>query len=210
MTVKLAIFDFDGTLANTYPVFIDSINALAAKHRFRQVAPEDEPAFRQLGAADILRKLELPLWRVPAVIAGFKAIMRERIREVAPFPDIVETLKAMTACRVALAIATSNARDNVNTVLGAALLERLIAIECSSPLFGKHHGLRRILHATQTSQADAIYIGDEIRDAQAAQRAGIRFGAVAWGYTEMDALLRQNPAEVFRAPGELLRLGRAT
>jgi phosphoglycolate phosphatase len=209
MTVKLAIFDFDGTLADTYPVFVDSINALAERHQFRQIAADEEHTLRQLSAADILRELELPIWRVPAVISDFRAIMRERIHEVRPFPDIVETLQAMADQQIALAVATSNTIDNVSAVVGASFIDQLTAIECGSPLFGKQYRLRQILHATKASKSETIYIGDEIRDAEAAQRAGIQFGAVAWGYTNLEALLRQNPTEVFRTPADLLRLSPA-
>ena len=209
MPTKLVIFDFDGTLADTYPVFIDSINALAARHRFRQVTNHDEHALRQLSAIDILRELRLPLWRVPAVASDFRAIMRARIHEVQPFPDIVETLKTMADRRVALAVATSNSIDNVSAVVGSSLLRDLAALECGSPLFGKQHRLRRILQKTQVDGSEAIYVGDEIRDAEAARRAGMPFGAVAWGYTALDALLRHNPEEVFRTPAELLRLSGA-
>ncbi|TKC87981.1 HAD family hydrolase [Trinickia terrae] len=209
MAVKLAIFDFDGTLADTYPVFIDSINALAARHGFRRVEKGEEQKLRQLSAVDILRELQLPLWRVPAVISDFRAVMRERIDEVKPFPDIVDTLRTMAEARIALAVATSNTIDNVRTVVGASLLEHFIALECGSTLFGKEYRLRRILQATHIPPSDTLYIGDEIRDAQAAQQAGMSFGAVAWGYTHIDALLRHDPAEVFHAPADLLRLGSA-
>ncbi len=54
--------------------------------------------------------------------------------------------------------------------------------------------------------AEAIYIGDETRDAEAAAEAGVAFGAVAWGYAAPAALLACRPAEVFAAPGDILRI----
>jgi phosphoglycolate phosphatase len=209
MTTRLAIFDFDGTLADTYPVFIGSINALAVRHRFRQVEHHETEALRRLSAIDVLRELRLPLWRVPAVAADFRAMMRERIHEVQPFPGVVEALRAMAERRIEVAVATSNSLDNVSAVVGASLVGNLAALECGSPLFGKQHRLRRILQKTRIPCSDAIYVGDEIRDADAARRVGMAFGAVAWGYTELDALLRQHPAQVFRSPDELLRLSGA-
>ena len=41
--LRLALFDFDGTLADSYPVFADSLNGLAARHGFRQT--EMEPGY---------------------------------------------------------------------------------------------------------------------------------------------------------------------
>jgi phosphoglycolate phosphatase len=183
MTVKLAIFDFDGTLANTYPVFADSLNALAIKHGFRQVAYDEQCKLRSMSAVEVLREVELPLWKVPAVLSDFRKIMRQRINEIRPFSGMASVLHTIMQERVAVAIATSNSIDNVKAVLGDSLIDRFAAVECSSTLFGKSHRLRRILKKTQADKAETIYIGDEIRDAEAAERAGVSFGAVAWGYT---------------------------
>lgn len=209
MTIKLAIFDFDGTLADTYPVFADSLNALAVKHGFRQVANDEQHMLRGLSAGEVLRELQIPLWKVPAVLSDFRKVMRQRIDEIQPFSGVVNVLHTMMQGHVELAVATSNSIDNVKAVLGESLINRLAALECGSSMFGKSHRLRRILKKTQANTADAIYVGDEIRDAQAAERAGVSFGAVAWGYTDLAALLRTNPSSVFRAPADLLCLIRS-
>jgi phosphoglycolate phosphatase len=206
MTIKLAIFDFDGTLANTFAVFGESLNTLALKHRFRQVVPEDESRMRSMSASEILRELRLPLWRVPAVLSDYRKMLRKRIDEVHPFPGIVPVVDMLLDHGVALAVATSNTVENVNAVLGPERVERFAALECGSSLFGKSHRLGRILKQTETHRDQAVYIGDELRDAEAAQRVGVQFGAVAWGYTSFDALLLINPGMIFRVPADLAML----
>ncbi|HXZ10384.1 MAG TPA: HAD hydrolase-like protein [Paraburkholderia sp.] len=208
MATRLAIFDFDGTLANTWPVFSRSLNTLAARHGFREVHADEVPRLRRLGAGEILRELQLPLWRVPAVLSDFRAIMQREVAQVASFAGLTDALHTLADNHVALALATSNSIANVNAVLGARLINRFAAIECGSPLFGKPHRLRQILKRTQIPQHDAIYIGDEIRDAEAASRVGVRFGAVAWGYTDIEALIGQHPHAVFREPADIAHLGR--
>jgi phosphoglycolate phosphatase len=49
----------------------------------------------------------------------------------------------------------------------------------------------------------SILIGDEIRDADAARQVHMAFGAVAWGYTNYEALLAQSPNESFSRVDEL-------
>jgi phosphoglycolate phosphatase len=207
MAIKLAIFDFDGTLADTYPLFAGSLNALAAKHGFRQVAADEMHTLRSLSASQVLGALQIPLWRVPAVLADFRRVMLERIHEIQPFAGVLEALHTLAQRRIALALASSNSLDNVRAVLGPAVLEQFAALECGATLFGKPHRLRRILKQTRGDASATIYIGDEIRDAQAAARLGMTFGAVAWGYTDLEALLRLHPAQVFRVPADLLDLG---
>jgi phosphoglycolate phosphatase len=119
----------------------------------------------------------------------------------------VEVLNEMLQMGIHVALATSNSSANVKAVLGESLLNRFTAMECDASLFGKAHRLRRILKVTGADKSEAIYIGDEIRDAEAAAKAGVVFGAVAWGYTDLQALLRTDPGEVFRVPGDMLHLG---
>jgi phosphoglycolate phosphatase len=206
MTTKLAIFDFDGTLADTYPVAVDCINELAVRHTFRRISHADLHELRQLSAVEVLKALQLPLGRVPVVLADYRRMLRQRLDEVEPFPGVLETLRTMADRNIVLALVTSNAIDIVRSVVGQCLLSRFAAVECGASLFGKSAGLRRVLAATRIDGSQAMYIGDEIRDAHAAQRAGVAFGAVAWGYTELQALLRQDPGEVFRVSADLLRL----
>jgi phosphoglycolate phosphatase len=209
MTIRLAIFDFDGTLADTFPLFIESINDLATRHDFRQVSDNEVDRLRAMGARDILRALQLPMHRVPKVVFDFRSIMQRRSSEIHPFAGIEHALQSLADREIVLALATSNSLENVEAVLGHQLVGRFAQIECSSALFGKAHRLRKILQATRIDSKEAIYIGDEIRDAHAARKIGIRFGAVAWGYTESDALMRLRPAAVFTRPTDLINLASA-
>ncbi|MCX8956067.1 HAD hydrolase-like protein [Erwinia psidii] len=208
MTIKLVIFDFDGTLADSWPVFTDSLNGLAARHGFRQVNPEGLDALRSKSATEVLRELQLPLWKVPAVLSDFRKIMRQRISEIEPFPNMAAVLHALLQQPVELAIATSNSFENVEAVLGRDLVRHFSTVECGSSLFGKAHRIRRILKKTHVDRTQAIYIGDEIRDAEAAGRLGMSFGAVAWGYTEAEVLRRTNPYSLFQTPADMLNLNR--
>jgi phosphoglycolate phosphatase len=63
-----------------------------------------------------------------------------------------------------------------------------------------------VLARSGVPAADAICVGDEIRDGQAARAAGVAFGAVSWGYHALAALRGEGPAEVFERVEDLLRL----
>ena len=69
----------------------------------------------------------------------------------------------------------------------------------SFSIFGKTSRFRRVLRRSGLRNDEVLCVGDEIRDAEAARAAGIPFGAVTWGYTTADALLRHEPAEVFQS-----------
>ena len=75
-------------------------------------------------------------------------------------------------------------------------------------MFGKAKKFVKVMRMAGISPAQTIAIGDEVRDAEAASKAGIAFGAVSWGYASTDALRGTRPALVFSRMEEIAeRLG---
>jgi phosphoglycolate phosphatase len=70
-------------------------------------------------------------------------------------------------------------------------------------VFGKQAKLKKLLKQSGVEANEAICIGDEIRDIQAAEKMQIPFGAVSWGYTNVEAMKAHHPAEVFASVGEI-------
>ena len=67
MPYALVIFDLDGTLADSFPWFLTVANAVAREYGFRQIADDEIEPLRRAGSHDILRRLEVPLWKLPAI-----------------------------------------------------------------------------------------------------------------------------------------------
>src|SRR6266581_1224586 len=70
MPYPLVIFDLDGTLADSLPWFLRNVNSVADKFSFRRVAEEDIEVLRGLGSREILRRLEVRLWKLPGIRAA--------------------------------------------------------------------------------------------------------------------------------------------
>lgn len=77
-------------------------------------------------------------------------------------------------------------------------------VKLFASMFGKAKRFKAVLRASGLSAADAICIGDEIRDFDAARAAGIALGAVTWGYTAGDALRALKPDHTFDTFDEIL------
>ena len=71
-------------------------------------------------------------------------------------------------------------------------------------MFGKKRKLEALIASAGLRPEQALYVGDEIRDAQAAQAAGIPFRGVAWGYTAPSALQPHCDAPLLERPEDLL------
>lgn len=207
MRYRLAIFDFDGTLSDSYPWFVGMVNEMADRYRFRRVEPHDLEVLRGLEARKIIEHLGMPMWKTPLVARHFRRRMADDLARIPLFPGAREMLRTLHGRGVTLAIVTSNSEANVRRLLGAdAALIRHYG--CEAGLFGKRTKLRKALRAAGVRPADAIAIGDEIRDVEAARAEGIPFGAVSWGYASREALAALGPAEIFDSVEEIVeRLG---
>jgi phosphoglycolate phosphatase len=201
----LVIFDFDGTLADSLPFFLQAQQDLAQRHGFEAASGERMEALRHLDARALLRELGIPAWKLPAMIADFLAAMRHA-PPVPLFPGIADTLTQLHDRGVRLAILTSNSADNVPRVLGAELMGVIEFLDGGAHVLGKHRRISRMLKQARVASTEAIYVGDQLSDGEAARRAGVAFGAVGWGYSHPDALRASGPGEFFASVEELGRM----
>ncbi len=203
MKYKLVAFDFDGTLADSFPFFVEVFDTLADAHGFSRLDRSNMDAWRGHDAKRLMQHVGLPMWKFPKVAMHFKSLMAANIARIRLFDGIDACLQELSASGAALAVVSSNSIGNVRTVLGpqAALFGHF---ECGVDLFGKHHKLRRLLTRSGLQPHQMLCVGDELRDIEAARAEGLPCGVVAWGYSRFDALLAQLPDEAFGSVGELV------
>lgn len=191
MTARMVIFDFDGTLADSFGWFLAQLDDVAKRYGFRRVRPEDVADFRRLDARQILERLALPRWKLPLVAAHMRSLQAKA--DIRPFPGIAEMLADLSRSGLRLALVSSNAAVNVRRVLGPDTIARFDHLDCGAGLFGKAGRLKTVLRRAAIPADQTIAIGDEIRDIEAARACGIATGAVSWGYTDGEALAARSP-----------------
>ena len=201
MRYDLIILDLDGTLADSFPFFTSVHNQLAERYGFRRIDGADIETLRGQSARDVMRHVGLPRWKLPAVARRFVHLMRAA--EVPLFDGIGEALHQLHRRGVALALVSSNAADNCRRILGDEHWRQLVHVECGASIFGKRRRIERVLKATRTPRERALYVGDQITDAEAAHAAGVAFCAVAWGYATPESLRAANPRHLLRNAREL-------
>ena len=204
MKYGLAIFDFDGTLADSFPRFVDTVNRAAEEYRFNPIRTDEVEMLRGYGARRIMQHLAVPGWKLPLIARRMRRLFAEELDRIRPFPGVEAALRLLAERGVALAIVSSNSRDNVTRVLGPETTALFAHFGCDVSVFGKRRVLRRVIRAARVPVARAIYVGDEIRDLEAARAEGIAFGAVAWGYTLPGALASHAPDHLFQSFDDLV------
>jgi phosphoglycolate phosphatase len=206
MPYRLAIFDFDGTLADSFPFFVSVYNQLAREFAFRVVEPDEMEALRGCGAREIMARVGMPAWKLPKVSRRFIGLMRESRDRIALFEGAEDALGHLADAGVRLAVVSSNSLDNVRAVLGPQITDRIGHFECGVSIFGKRSRLRKVLRASGVRASEAIAIGDQATDLEAAHAEGIAAGAVAWGYARPELLRSLAPRIEFATPRDLALL----
>jgi phosphoglycolate phosphatase len=185
---RLLIFDFDGTLADTFPFLMGAFDGASRRYRFRRPDRAQRETLRGMDARQIMAHHGIAFWKMPLIARHLRLAMRREIAAVRLFDGVAATLRALADAGIMLALVTSNSRENVLAVLGpetAALFSRL---ECGVSLFGKLAKVRKVMTRCGVEGGAVMLIGDELRDADAAAQAGVRFGAVAWGFNHIGVL----------------------
>lgn len=203
MRYRLAIFDFDGTLADSFPFFLSVFNRIADEHGFRRIDLAQVERLRHYNTREMMKHVGLPAWKLPLAAASFKALMRENAGQVRLFPQVEHALRELVRNAVDLTIVSSNAEDNVRQVLGPELSSLISQYECGMSVFGKTARIRKVVKRAAVAPGAALYIGDQTLDAEAARRAGIAFAAVHWGYTPIETLRKLAPEHEFDLPAAL-------
>ena len=206
MSYRLAIFDFDGTLADSFPFFLSVFNEIADEHGFRRIDLAQVERLRHYGTRDMMRHVGMPAWKLPLAAASFKTLMSQNAHRIPLFPHVDHALRELARGAVGLTIVSSNSEDNVRRVLGPDLAALISQYECGMSIFGKTARIRKVLQRAAVAPGAALYIGDQETDAQAARKAGVAFAAVHWGYAPIEALRKVEPEHEFDLPASLAQI----
>ena len=206
MQCKLIIFDFDGTLADSFPFLLEVVDQLADKHHIKRLDRDEIESLRAFQAKDLMKKHNISVMQLPALARDLQELMHRNIGRIKVFPGVEEVITTLADKGIKLAIVTSNASRNVRSVLGEQILSRISWFECGVSTFGKPARIRKVLRKSRISPTEAVYIGDEMRDIEAAKKVGIPIAVVAWGYADFEALKACQPDLAFSNVEQILEL----
>lgn len=200
---RMIIFDFDGTLADCLYISFEIINKLAPEFGHRVITEAEMQELRNHGARYIIKALGISKLKIPFLMDRCRKEYHRRLKEVQPFPGLGPVLAGLKARGYTLGIVTSNADDNVREFLKAHGLEYFDFIHGKSSIWGKKKDLRRLLKKNKLAPTDVVYVGDEVRDIEAAQANDIPVISVAWGFNSASALQRKGPSILINSLDEL-------
>jgi phosphoglycolate phosphatase len=201
---SLAIFDFDGTIADSAAWFGNALNELARHNGFREVSAEQREMLRSRSTKEIFTYLEIPSWKLPFIVRQLREIAARDVEQISLFPWVPDIFSTLRSRGISLAIVSSNAKANIRRVLGAELASMIEGFATGAPLFGKAGKIDGVIKQCASTAELTTSIGDEVRDIEAARTLGISSLAVTWGYATAPALEAARPTRLVHTPAELL------
>jgi phosphoglycolate phosphatase len=195
MTTPLLVFDLDGTLIDTAPDLVDTLNVIFAREGLRPVPFETARNFIGGGArAMIARGAEaegrvLSPIKLEQMFADFLAHYGEHVADRSrPFPGLIDALDELAAAGHRFAVCTNKLERLSLLLLDALALSHRFTAICGQDTFGIQKPdpevLRRTIKAAGGDPQRAIMIGDSATDIRTARAAGVPVIAVDFGYSE--------------------------
>lgn len=195
MSAPIIVFDLDGTLVDTAPDLLDSLNHCLETVDMEPVKQEDINRIVGFGSrvmierAFALRKRHL----APDQLDALQAIFLEHYTanvpgHSRPFPGAVETIERFLAAGYTAAVCTNKLEGMSLSLLEALGLVGHFRAICGGDTFPMRkpdpgHLLRTIAMAGADPQR-AVMVGDSRTDIDTAKAAGVPVIAVDFGYTD--------------------------
>ena len=195
MRAPTIVFDLDGTLIDTAPDLIDTLNMVFAREGWPPVPYETARNMIGGGARMMITRgiaaegIVLAPTKLEQLFADFIAHYAEHVADRSrPFPGLIEALDRLASDGYRFAVCTNKLeRLSVLLLKQLRLADRFAAI-CGQDTFGVQKPdpevLRRTIAAAGGSLTQAIMIGDSATDIRTARAAGIPVVAVDFGYSE--------------------------
>jgi phosphoglycolate phosphatase len=118
---KTLIFDFDGTLADSFELVVDIAHDLSGVPRQTEA---QIARLRRLPLIKATRELGIPVHKLPVMLVKGRQMMHERMNEVHPFPGVADAVRDLKEAGFHMLVTSSNSGQNVRTFLRANNLEQ--------------------------------------------------------------------------------------
>ncbi len=198
--IKYIVFDFDGTVADTFETIKEIV-----KSEFKDISDEDFESLRYQGISGMLKKKNIHIWELPKIVLRVTSKMKNK-EDVKLFPDVLETLRVLSKS-YKLGIVSSNSKENIIQNLKKHDVHNLFDfVNSNSSIFGKQRVLKKMCAEYQINPSEVIYVGDEDRDIVAAKKIKIKNIAVTWGYNSEKKLKETNPDYIVNSPKEIIEI----
>ena len=186
-TVKLVIFDLDGTLIDSTSDIADAVNAMLSAKALPQLTDERINALLGQGARRLVERAVPDREKVDieACLADFRQRYLENVLvKTRPYPGIPELLDDLRPCP--LALATNKPERHTDQILAGlgwkSIFNPVIAGDTLSERKPHRMVIETVCRTVGVAPEVAVLVGDSEVDVRAALNAGAIPVSVTWGF----------------------------
>lgn len=203
-TSPLVVFDFDGTVADSFEEAVDIVNSLSAEYDFQPIPKSEYEKVRATSLRDTLKKMGLNIWQQFTLVKRFREIVESKGGgHLQPISGVKKVIMDLKEKGIRIGIATTNSGKVVKAFLAHHAFPSVDFVFSKGSLFGKSRLLKKIKKEAKNAIRIA-YVGDELRDIAAGKEAGLQTIAVSWGFNTHALLATGKPDALVDAPGEIV------
>lgn len=212
-SVKLAVFDLDGTLIDAFQDIADAANYILRENGRPEMGVEEVKQFVGKGARILVQGI-LGVDDPQIIEPNYQKLVRyyeaAQHTQATYYPGILEAVARLREDGVKTAVVSNKPHpvtEKVLRVLGGA--EHFDFILGESPRFPRKPApevMRHVMEEAGATAAETVMVGDSLVDAEFARASGARMIAVAWGQTTEEQFRAAGVETVIHDASELVPL----
>ena len=206
---KCALFDLDGTLLDTSPGIVESVQYAAEKLGYPQLSREQ--LLRFIGPplqSSFMKYYACSREEADALTAAYREHYRGgALLRATPYPGIFELCGALREAGLKTMVATSKPQPFAEQILAhfGFSFDAVHGVDFAGKL-GKADMIRLCAADAGLEAQDCVMIGDTEHDARGAQEAGAAFIGVSYGFGDSAAMAAYPMAGMADSPMDVLRI----
>jgi phosphoglycolate phosphatase len=199
------IFDFDGTIADTEDIFIETLNELSHHFHYKPIHKSELSHLKEQTAKEFAgRRLGIRFWKLPSFVLRLHTLLDTKMAKIRLFPEMERILQTLHREGYRMGIVSSNAEGLIREFLREQKLSMFEFVSSDGGFRLKRRAIKETLKKLHLNHQKTIYIGDEVRDIIAARHNVIKTIAVTWGFNSTTALKKSHPFRIADTPTKLL------
>lgn len=203
---KIVIFDFDGTLADVSTLLRELYAELAKERGWPELTDTAYKKLRKGSIQQAIRWVGIRPWQIPGLLREGRNLFRGRSDEVELFYGIPKLVHNLSKQDLELYVLSSNSPSTIKKVLRSHGIGDKMHILKRPSLFGKDKSINKLVENEHYDKQYVWMIGDEVRDIDGANKAGVNSIAVTWGLQDESILKKANPTAIAKKPADIERI----
>lgn len=202
MANKHIVFDFDGVLADSFDVFMESLLEVQPKYFTKRSREVLVNISKNIGINNLGVKSD----KFESFTQDLRDCYLARTSKIKLFPNVKETIETLTNNGNSVGIVSSNSKELVNNILEKNnITSHFEFIVGDIGLNGKDNALTSLAH-NGVALEESWYIGDTPHDIKSAKHANMLSAASCWGYTSKELMEREYPDVCIHSPTDIIKL----